>query len=797
MSPLRVAADAARLRTLLVAEPGDALPSWAASTGARVVNLAALADAAEGPTILTGAGCVLVPTNTPRFIAAARRIHGLDPAVQVVAVAGPETEAKVRRSLLFAPGLGEVWVVGSSDITDALQQEACDVTRQRRTFERTRTRLDSMRAVGAPQRAERALISDAYLAGLLRALPDAVFSTDGAGLILSVNAAAEETFGARPGGLLGERLSDVLRAGTAHGEGAALLAQAAGADHVAITFRTARGDARRGELRAASMHLPNGAEAWAVVLRDVTEQHAVTEALRAGEKSFRALADAIPTLAWTARADGYIDWYNQRWYEYTGTTPEQMAGWGWQSLHDPAVLPAVIERWTASINTGEPFEMTFPLRSAEGKFRAFLTRVVPVRDTSGRVIRWFGTNTDVESERASRARVERLQSLTEALAATRTLDDVASVMVANATVTTGARAATLVFRLPGADEAQVVSEPGLPADAAGQPRVIRLDEPGPSAQCMRTGVPVFAQALASFPLVAGGEVVGAISFAFETARIFSAEDEAFFLALARQCAQAVERARLFAAERDARARADDANVAKSQFLATMSHELRTPLNAIGGYVQLMEMGIHGPVNDGQRSVLARVNVAQTHLLRLINDILNFAKLESGRLEYDLQLVVVEEIIGDVTPLVAPQLESRRISFDTRVARRGADALRVCADAEKLRQVLLNLLSNAAKFTSEGGAVFLEASPQGDTVAIRVRDTGRGIPTDRMEAIFEPFIQVRALYGPSNEGTGLGLTISRDLARGMGGEITAESREGEGSTFTLILPGSCREKQQPG
>lgn len=129
--------------------------------------------------------------------------------------------------------------------------------------------------------------------------------------------------------------------------------------------------------------------------RRIEHQEATARELRESEERFRAMADSIPQLAWMAEPDGYIFWYNRRWYEYTGTTPEQMRGWGWQSVHDPAVLPTVIQRWKGSIASGRPFDMEFPLRGANGKFRWFLTRVQPLKGSDGRVLRWFGTNTDV------------------------------------------------------------------------------------------------------------------------------------------------------------------------------------------------------------------------------------------------------------------------------------------------------------------------------------------------------------------------------------------------------------------
>jgi signal transduction histidine kinase len=199
------------------------------------------------------------------------------------------------------------------------------------------------------------------------------------------------------------------------------------------------------------------------------------------------------------------------------------------------------------------------------------------------------------------------------------------------------------------------------------------------------------------------------------------------------------------------------------------------------------MGVYGPVNDDQRVALARVEHAQGHLLGLINDVLNFAKVESGRIEFDLRVLDVAAIVADVAPLMAPQFAARGVDFVTRIDEGDDGPLRVCADGDKVRQILLNLLSNAAKFTGAGGRVAVECVPEApDRVALRVRDTGCGIPADRLESIFEPFVQVRPPYGSPHDGTGLGLAISRDLARGMQGDLVAESREGEGSTFTLCL-----------
>jgi signal transduction histidine kinase len=235
---------------------------------------------------------------------------------------------------------------------------------------------------------------------------------------------------------------------------------------------------------------------------------------------------------------------------------------------------------------------------------------------------------------------------------------------------------------------------------------------------------------------------------------------------------------------EARARAEEANHAKSMFLATMSHELRTPLNAIGGYVQLMEMGIRGPVTPEQLEDLGRIDRSQRHLLGLINDVLDFATNEAGSASYAREPVMLDAVMNEVEGLVLPQMAEKQLAYDDSRARCGAVLL---ADRSRVEQVLLNLLSNAIKFTPAGGRIGVSCQPAADTVTLRVRDTGMGIPAEKLEFIFQPFAQVSAGFTRTSGGTGLGLAISRDLARGMGGDLAAESTLGEGSTFTLTLP----------
>src|SRR5579883_1698607 len=173
--------------------------------------------------------------------------------------------------------------------------------------------------------------------------------------------------------------------------------------------------------RAKMEHDAQGEPTYLVgACTDITARKQAEEALRESEEHFRTLAESIPQLTWMARSDGWIFWFNRRWYDYTGKSPEEMAGWGWQSVHDPEVLPRVLERWRHSIATGEPFEMVFPIRGADGVFRSFLTRVVPVRGTDGRILRWFGTNTDITKQRDTQEALRRLTETLEERVAERT-----------------------------------------------------------------------------------------------------------------------------------------------------------------------------------------------------------------------------------------------------------------------------------------------------------------------------------------------------------------------------------------
>ena len=236
------------------------------------------------------------------------------------------------------------------------------------------------------------------------------------------------------------------------------------------------------------------------------------------------------------------------------------------------------------------------------------------------------------------------------------------------------------------------------------------------------------------------------------------------------------------------AAADGANRSKAEFLAVMSHELRTPLNSIGGYVDLLEMELHGPLTDPQRSDLGRIRRSQQHLLAIITDILNFTRLEATEVRFDIIEVPLRALVGDLDGVIDSLARAKSISYQCDAPTGG---IFVRTDPDKMRQILINLLSNAVKFTPEGGRIRVFTTTVGNNVFIHVKDTGPGIPSDKQQLIFEPFVQLDRGLTRTTEGTGLGLAISRGLARGMGADISVKSEPGKGATFTLKVPIAAR------
>ena len=572
------------------------------------------------------------------------------------------------------------------------------------------------------------------------------------------------------------------------------------------------------------------ADGLSIYIEDVTRRREMESKLRESEEQLRHLANTIPQLAWMAEPDGHVSWFNQGFFAYTGAAREQMSGWGWQSVVEPQALPAVLEGWRRSIATGEPFEMEFPLRGADGVFRWFLTRVNPMRDASGAVVRWFGTNTDVDQVRQIRHALEEETRILELLNRTGTtlaasLDQQSLVQTITdaATQLSGARFGAFFYNVldeqGGAYMLYTLS--GAPREAFenfGHPRatalfgptfrgeaIIRCDDVrqdprygrmGPH-HGMPTGHPPVRSYLAVPVISRSGEVIGGLFFGHPEPGRFTARTERLIAGVAAQAAVAIDNARLYEAaqkaaedrkvllesERHARSAAERASRMKDEFLTTLSHELRTPLSAILGWSHLLRAKPPGPeeLSKGLETIERNAR-AQA---QLIDDLLDMSRIASGKLRLDVQPVQPAAFVEEAMHTVRPAAEAKGIRLEKLL-----DPLAgpIYGDPSRLQQVIWNLLNNAIKFTPRAGKVQVVVERVGSHVEISVADTGAGIDPAFLEHVFERFRQADASTTRQYGGLGLGLAIVKHLVELHGGTVRADSPgTAQGSTFTVVLP----------
>ncbi|MDQ6611199.1 MAG: PAS domain-containing protein, partial [Gemmatimonadota bacterium] len=496
-----------------------------------------------------------------------------------------------------------------------------------------------------------------------------------------------------------------------------------------------------------------------VTFIDVTEARLQIEATVESEQRFRQLAETIPQLAWMARADGHIFWYNQRWYEYTGKTPEDMEGWGWTDVHDPDLLPAVTQRWRNALTTGTPFEMVFPLRGRDTNYHPFLTRVNPFRDESGAITLWFGTNTDLSEERANVDALRRHQRELQMLA-----DNSPDVL------TRFDRKLRHVFVNAAVEQAT-----GLPASAFLGKTHREMGIPEMQAIEWETRIKRVFQS---------GEREH-VDFAYETPaglRYYSG-----IMVPERDEQGSVESVLSFTRdstrERIAENELRDANRQKDQFLATLAHELRNPLAPVRNGLEILRLLPN--VNSEVISIRDMMERQIVNMTRLIDDLLDISRISLGKVDLKLQRTSLQSIVEGATEVARPAIEASRHELTVEMP---DEAIAIVADSTRIMQVLGNLLSNSAKYTPAGGQISVHVSADAHDAIIRIIDNGVGIPPAMMARVFEKFVQVDAAIDRPNDGLGIGLSLARQLVELHRGTIHgASDGVNLGCTFTVRLP----------
>ena len=502
---------------------------------------------------------------------------------------------------------------------------------------------------------------------------------------------------------------------------------------------------------------PGGAVRVVAVAMDITDR-------KRAEDQFHVMADNIPQLAWMARPDGHIYWYNRRWYEYTGTTLATQEGWRWESVHDPAELPRVLAGWKASIATGEPFDMVFPLKGGDGVFRPFLTRVMPVKDAEGRVTQWFGTNTDISEQRAAEAVVAasevRYRRLFE------TAKD--GILILDAGAATIADANPFLVDLLGYSRDELLGKElwqiGLFKDVEANKEAVReLQE----NRYIRYGnLPLETKTGRRINVEFVSNVYGEGGHAVIQCNVRDMTDRARLEdALWRQAAGLSEADRL-----------------KNEFLATLAHELRNPLAPIRNGLELVRLAEGG---SKLGATLAMMERQLTQLVRLVDDLLDVSRITSGKLDLRPERVELRAVVAAAAEDARPLLE--QAGHDLAVALPPGPVY-LNGDATRLAQVVTNLLNNSAKYTPRGGHVRLALGLDGGAAVVTVSDDGVGIPAAMLGRVFDMFTQVDRALEKTTGGLGIGLSLVKGLVEMHGGAVEARSGgEGRGSEFVVRLP----------
>ena len=528
----------------------------------------------------------------------------------------------------------------------------------------------------------------------------------------------------------------------------------------------------------------------------------------ANERYYRFLAEAIPQIIWTARPDGSLDYYNERWYEYTGMTLEETEGWGWQAVLHPDDVEFCVEHWKHCVETGEVYEIEYRFRRAsDSQYRWHLGRALPLRDEGGEIIKWFGTSTDIDdrkrAEEQQRFLAEASAVLVTSLEYEKTLTSLARLIVPRLAdwcmvdmLTDDRTIERLTITHQDPEKVELAWElnrlyPNDLYEMEGVAKVIRTGQPELSPNIPEELLALLARDAAHLkilrqlglkssmiiPLIAHNRVLGAITLmAAESGRRFTAADLSFAEDLVGRAALAVDNARLYH-------EAQEVNRLKDEFLATLSHELRTPLTAVLGWTRLLGTGQLDEVTH--RRALETIERNAQSQVQLIDDILDVSRIIRGKLRLNVRAVELASVIEAAVDSVRPAAEAKGIRLQVVLDPRAGP---VSGDPDRLQQVVWNLLSNAIKFTLKEGRVQVLLTRVNSHLELTVRDTGQGTEKKFLPYVFDRFRQADPSTTRRHGGLGLGLAIVRHLVELHGGTVTAESEgAGQGTTFKVSLP----------
>jgi PAS domain S-box-containing protein len=555
---------------------------------------------------------------------------------------------------------------------------------------------------------------------------------------------------------------------------------------------------------------PDGAERWIAakgrayqndagenfrvggILFDVTERRQALAALRESEERFQAMANGIPQLAHMAGADGAFSWYNQRWYEYTGTTPEQMEGWGWRSVIDRAMLPKVMERWQASIATGEPFDMEFPLRGADGTFRTFLNRVMPLKDSEGRVVRWFGTNTDIseheEAQELLAAQAQELSISREALEAQTRMFKLVLDSMGEGLIAADREGHFLIWndsakKLMGRDASDLPTEKWTPyyqvflsdgvtpcpPDRLPLVRALHGESVQVEMMVQQPGRAegVFLEVSARPLKDDHGNLGGGVAVLRDITERKAAERQIQTLNQSLE-GRVIERT----------AELKVANKELEAFTYSVSHDLRAPIRHISGFAKILVEKFRSSLPAEAHEHLQLIVQAAHRMGQMVDEMLKLARL--GRQTLEVEVTGLSSLVEDVVTLLAPEIEGRKVEWKI-------DELPfVECDPILIRQVFQNLISNALKYSRPRSPAVIEigqAEKEGERV-IFVKDNGVGFDMKYSDKLFGVFHRLH--LAEEFEGTGIGLATVERIIKKHGGRVWAEAELDRGATFFFTL-----------